>query len=138
MDENDNTSSVRKPIQGFRDLEVFQITYAASSEIHTVIVPRLPREERYDLASQLRRSSKAGPRLIAEGYSKRHQKRGFQKYLDDALAESNETIVSLSQVKDLYGNLVDNDAIERLLATYDRASRQIYRLAQSWKNFTER
>jgi hypothetical protein len=26
-------------------------------------------------------------RLIAEGYAKRHQKAGFQKYLDDALAE---------------------------------------------------
>jgi len=54
------------------------------------------------LVDQLRRSTKAIPRLIAEGHSKRHQKKGFQKYLDDAMTESNETMVSLAQAKDIY------------------------------------
>ncbi len=53
------------------------------------VLPRLPPEEKYDLRDQLSRSSKAVPRLIAEGYAKRHQKYGFHKYLDDAMAESN-------------------------------------------------
>jgi four helix bundle protein len=60
------------------------------------ILPKLLKEEEYDLKNQLRRAVKAIPRLIAEGHSKRHQKRGFQKYIDDAMTESNETIVSLS------------------------------------------
>ena len=67
----------RKPIRSFLDLEVYQNTYAASVQVITKIVPKLPKEEQYDLADQLRRSSKAIPRLIAEGYSKKHQKKGF-------------------------------------------------------------
>ena len=35
------------------------------------IVPKLPDSEKYDLKDQLARSSKAIPRLIAEGYAKR-------------------------------------------------------------------
>ena len=47
------------------------------------VLPRLPNSERFDLKDQLSRSCKAIPRLIAEGYAKRHQKAGFQKYLDE-------------------------------------------------------
>ena len=45
--------------------------------------------------------SKAIPTLIAEGYAKKYQQRGFQKYLQDAMAESNEMIVHLSFTKDM-------------------------------------
>jgi len=66
--------------------------------------------------------------LIAEGYAKRHQKFGFQKYLDDALAESNETIVSLEQTKDIYGSFIDKNLCEELVKKYDILSKQIYTL----------
>jgi len=119
-------------------LEVYQNSYSASIEIITKVVPKLPKEEQSDLANQLRRSSKAIPRLIAEGYSKKHQKKGFQKYLDDALAESNEVIVSLSHVRDLYSRFVEPSLSERLIDTYDKSSRQIYNLARSWQDLKER
>jgi len=63
----------KAPIRNFKDLEVYQTSYKASIEVIKKIVPKLPKEEQFDLADQLRRSSKAVPRLIAEGYSKRHQ-----------------------------------------------------------------
>ena len=128
----------RKPIRSFRDLEVYQNTYAASTEVITKIVPKLPREERHDLADQLRRSSKAVPRLIAEGYSKKHQKKGFQKYLDDAMTESNEMIVSLSHVRDLYSSYVDSVLSEKMIDIYDKSSRQLYNLATKWQDFRKR
>ncbi|MBE0432482.1 four helix bundle protein [candidate division WOR-3 bacterium] len=78
-------------------------------------------------------SVKAIPRLIAEGYSKKHQPKGFQKYLDDALGESNETIVSLSQARDIYG--VENDLCSRVIDEYEIISRQIYKLALVWTSF---
>jgi four helix bundle protein len=102
------------------------------------ILSRLPKEEEYDLKNQLSRSSKAIPRLIGEGHSKKHQKRGFQKYLDDAMTESNETIVSLTQVKDLYGKFIDIDLCEKLLDDYDKISRQLYKLSIAWSNFKDR
>ncbi|MDY6893167.1 MAG: four helix bundle protein [Chloroflexota bacterium] len=131
-------TKVKKPIRSFHDLDVYQNTYEAMLAVFNHILPRLPKEEDYDLKDQLRRSSKAIPRLIAEGHSKRHQKKGFQKYLDDAMAESNETIVSLSQVRDLYYRYVDSNTCNELIDTYDKASRQLYNLSLAWTKFSQR
>ena len=131
-------SEMKKPIRSFRDLEVYQNSYSASIEVVSKIVPKLPKFEQDDLADQLRRSAKAIPRLVAEGYSKKHQKKGFQRYLDDAMAESNEMIVSLSHARDLYPNYVDPKLCENLIDVYDKTSRQLYNLATKWKDFKER
>ena len=119
-------------------MEVYQTAYQAMLEVFRHVLPKLPAEEKYDLVDQLRRSIKAVPRLIPEGHSKRHQKKGFQKYLDDAMAESNETIVSLNQAKDIYSSLVDVKICERLIDIYDKISRQCYNLALAWDKFRER
>jgi four helix bundle protein len=128
----------KKPIRSFQDLDVYQVAYQAMLEVFKHILPKLPAEEKYDLVDQIRRSTKAVPRLIAEGHSKRHQKKGFQKYLDDAMAESNETIVSLTQARDLYSSLVDEKRCDKLIDTYDKISRQCYNLAAAWDKFSER
>src|SRR3990172_3313490 len=128
----------KRPIRSFRDLEVYQNTYSASIDVMGRIVPKLPKFEQNDLADQLRRSCKAIPRLIAEGYSKKHQKKGFQKYLDDAMGESNEMIVSLSHARDLYSSYVDARLCEMLIDIYDKSSRQMYNLATKWRDFKER
>ena len=124
-----------KKIKSFKDLDVYGSSYEAAIKVVMQIVPRLPKEEQYDLADQLRRSAKAVPRLIAEGYAKRHQNKGFQKYLDDALAESNETQVSLEQCKDIYGKYLDGSLCTQLVETYDKISRQLYNLNVAWNNF---
>jgi four helix bundle protein len=127
-----------KKIVSFKDLIVYQNSYKASIEVMTKIVPKLPDEEKYDLKDQLRRSCKAIPRLIAEGYAKRHQMKGFQKYLDDSLGECNEIIVSLSHAKDIYYKYVDTKLCEYLIETYDITGKQIYRLAESWTRIKSR
>ena len=100
------------------------------------IIPKLPDSEKYDLKDQLSRSCKAIPRLIAEGYSKRHQKMGFQKYIDDAMAECNETIVSLEQCRDIYS--IEIELINQLVDIYDKTSRGLYKLSMAWTNFKRR
>lgn len=125
-------------IRSFRDLEVYQNAYRGMLLVHREIVPKLPREEDYDLKDQLRRATKAVPRLIAEGHSKRHQKKGFQKYMDDATAESNETIVSLEQAHDLYPDHVDTNLCVELVDLYDKISRQLHNLAVAWEGFGRR
>jgi four helix bundle protein len=123
-------------IRSFLDLDVYRTSYGASITVLTKIVPKLPKEEQFDLANQLRRSAKAVPRLIAESYSKRHQKRGFQALLDDAMQESNETVVSLSHTKDIYK--IEATLCVELIDTYEKISRQLYRLSLAWGNFKER
>lgn len=65
-------STDQKPIRSFRDLEVYQTTYQAMLIVIKEILPLLPANEEFDLVDQLGRACKATPRLIAEGYAKRH------------------------------------------------------------------
>lgn len=127
--------NIKKPIKSFRDLEVYQNTYKASIVIMTKLIPKLPRTERFDLVDQLSRACKAIPRLIAEGYAKRHQRAGFQKYLDDAMAETNETIVCLEHCKDIYN--INPNSIDILIDIYDKSGRQIFKLASAWYQFKD-
>ena len=60
----------------------------------------------------------------------------IQKYIDDAHTESNETIVGLEQCKDLYK--VNPDLCIKLIDTYDKISRQLFKLAEAWDKFTNR
>lgn len=120
-------------IKSFRDLEVYRNTYTTCIFVIKNIIPKLPESEKYDLKDQLNRSVKAIPRLIAEGYAKRHQKSGFQKYLDDAMAECNETIVGLEMCRDIYN--IDAKLIDKLVDIYDKSGRQLYKLSMAWSKF---
>lgn len=128
----------KKRITSFRDLEVYQNTYKAMFPIMNEIVPKLPDTEKYDLRNQLSRACKSIPRLIAEGYAKRHQKLGFQKYIDDAMAECNEMVVSVSQSRDIYPKYVSLKLCDTLIDVYDKSGRQLYRLGESWTKFKRR
>ena len=128
-----NNSGNKTIIKSFRDLEVYQNTYKAMIIVYKEVLPKLPNSEKFDLHDQLARSTKAIPRLIAEGYGKRHQRAGFQKYLDDAMAECNETIVSLEQARDLYN--IDKKIIDQLVDIYDKSGRQLYKLSIAWSKF---
>jgi len=127
-----------KRITSFRDLEVYQNTYKAMIGVMKEIVPKLPEKEKYDLTDQLSRACKAVPRLIAEGYAKKHQRAGFHKYIDDSMAECNEMIVSLSQARDIYPTYVDANLCDQLIDAYDKSGRQLYKLGVSWMNFKRR
>lgn len=118
----------KKIIKSFRDLEVYQSTYKAMLMVMKEVVIELPDSEKYDLKDQLSRSCKAIPRLIAEGHSKRHQRAGFQKYIDDAIGECNETVVSLEQCRDIYD-------IKANLITELVSARQLYKLGNAWTDF---
>lgn len=127
-----------KKITSYRDLDVYQRSYKASILVMTEIIPKLPESEKYDLRDQISRSSKAVPRLIAEGFAKKHQRAGFQKYLDDALAESNETQVGLCQCKDIYPKHIDLKLCEDLISEYDIISKQIFRLCEAWNKISRK
>lgn len=124
-------------IKSYTDLDVYQRSYKLSIIICTKVVIKLPLEEKFDLTDQIRRSSKAIPRLIAEGFGKKHQKKGYQKYLDDAIAENNETIVSLCHIRDIYPTKLNPDSIQKLIDEYTIVGKQLYKLKQSWDKFCQ-
>jgi len=59
----------------------------------------------------------------------------WKKYLQDAIGECNEMITHLSYVRDLYSNKIDPNLCNKLIDTYDISGKQLYRLAESWKNY---
>lgn len=117
------------------DLEVYQNTFHYSLKIEKEILPKLPDDERYLLKDQMRRASRGIPPLIAEGFAKRHQKKNWSKYLDDALGECNEMIVHLAYTKALYLNRFDPKILDELIDIYDKSGKQLYNLKKSWLNF---
>lgn len=130
MEEQSN-----KTIKTFQDLQVYQNLYKAMALVLTSIIPKLPGEEKYDLAMQMRRACKAGPALIAEGFAKRYQQRNWKKYIDDAIGESNEMINHLSVCIDVYYNYIDVSLCEKTIKLYDMSSRQAYKLRERWEDF---
>jgi len=62
----------KQKIISYQDLEVYQRTYKSGLIVMQQIIPKLPDSEKFDLKDQLSRSSKVVPRLIAEGFAKKH------------------------------------------------------------------
>jgi four helix bundle protein len=74
----------------FRDLRVYQLTRTASAEVFQ-ITQAFPREERFSLTDQIRRSARATKAMISEAWARRRYKAVFINKLDEALGEANET-----------------------------------------------
>ena len=128
-------ASNRKTIKGFQDLEVYQNLYKAMILVHKEIVPRLPKEEKFDLGDQMKRASKGAPALIAEGFAKRYQKRQWKKYLNDTVGECNEMIHHLSVCIDVYDRYVDVKLCKEAIDIYDISCKQLTKLGQIWQNY---
>jgi four helix bundle protein len=76
--------------RSFRDLKVYQAAREAALCIFAA-TKRFPREERYALTDQIRRSSRAVKAMIAEAWARRRYKAAFINKVDEALGEANET-----------------------------------------------
>ena len=63
-------------MQGFRDLKAYQKAYQLAMAIFE-LSKSFPKEERYSLTDQMRRSSRSVVANIAEGYRKRQYPKMF-------------------------------------------------------------
>lgn len=58
-------------IKRFEDLKVWQLSHKLSIEVSD-LVKTFPKDEKYDLADQMRRSARSIPSAIAEGFGRFH------------------------------------------------------------------
>jgi four helix bundle protein len=77
-------------INSFRELDVYKLALDHSQSIYEWSL-ELPKDERYGLSSQIRRSSRAVGALIAEAWARRRYQNAFIEKLTQALAEAKET-----------------------------------------------
>jgi four helix bundle protein len=81
-------------MDGHKSLRVFQLAYELAMEIFEMSKV-FPKDERYSLTDQIRRSSRSVPANIAEGYRKRQYPNAFANKMSDADGEATETQVWL-------------------------------------------
>jgi four helix bundle protein len=86
-------------LKGFRDLKVYQLAYKLAMEIYDKS-KEFPKEERFSLTDQIRRSSRSVAANIAEGFRKRQYPKMFVSKLADADGEATETQVWLDFARD--------------------------------------
>ncbi|HKP85155.1 MAG TPA: four helix bundle protein [Blastocatellia bacterium] len=86
-------------MRGHRDLRVFQLAFRLAMEIFDE-TKSFPKDERYSLTDQIRRSSRSVAANIAEGFRKRQYPNMFISKLADSDAEGAETQVWLDFARD--------------------------------------
>ncbi len=85
--------------RSFRELKVYGAAREAAQRIFAVS-GHFPREERYALTDQIRRSSRAVKAMLAEAWARRRYKAAFINKIDEALGEANETQSWLDDASD--------------------------------------
>jgi len=72
--------------RGYRDLKVYKLSYQLALEIFEV-TKMFPKDERYSLTDQIRRSSRSIPANLAEAWKKRRYEKAFVSKLIDCAGE---------------------------------------------------
>lgn len=108
--------------RGFRDLKVYQLSYQLSVEIFHV-TKAFPKEEKYSLIDQMRRSSRSISTNIFESWSRRKYPKSFVSKLIDAIGEADETTVWLDFSKDFA--YIDIEKYENLFQKYGEVCRML-------------
>lgn len=80
--------------RGYKDMIVYKLAYDTALEVFEV-TKTFPREEKFSLVDQLRRSSRSVTSNIAEAWGKRMYKNNFISKISDSYSEALETMTWL-------------------------------------------
>ena len=118
--------------KGFEGLLAYQKAFAAAMEIFEM-TKGFPKEEKYSLIDQIRRSSRSVCANIAEAYRKRAYHKHFFSKLTDADAECSETIVWLDFA--LSSKYIDNELNSKVKKAYQEIGKLIGYMMQNPEKF---
>ena len=99
-----------------RDLEVYQLAFKTAMSLFEAS-KQFPKEERYSLTDQIRRSSRSVCSCIAEAWRRRRYEAVFINKLSEAEGEAAETQVWIEFAVDC--EYLDKAAARDLYATYE-------------------
>lgn len=109
-------------INGFRDLIVYQKAFKISMDIFE-ITKSFPKEEKYSLTDQIRRSSRSVTANMAEAWARKKYVKHFVSKLTDSLGEEYETENWLDY--SLACNYVDKQTYDKLMSGYDEVRKML-------------
>ena len=120
-------------IRSHKDLKVYQLAYEAALEIHE-ITKSFPREERYSLTDQIRRSSRSVCANLAEAWRKRRYPKNFILKLSDSESESGETQVWLDLSESF--SYIDHKTHDDLYDKYEHIIAMLINISNKPENWT--
>ncbi len=109
-------------MQGYRDLKVYQLAYKLAMEIFNE-TKSFPKDERYSLTDQIRRSSRSVAANIAEAYRKRQYPKMFVSKLADSDGETTETQVWLDFARDC--GYLSAERHDELMKSYEEVGKML-------------
>jgi len=120
---------------GYKDLKVFKLSYRLAMDIFE-ITKTFPKEEKYSLVDQMRRSSRSVPTNIAEAWKKRLYAKMFISKAIDADGEAGETEVWLDFSRD--ARYMTREKYAELISGYDEVNRMLYGMIDKPERFSIR
>lgn len=119
-------------VKSFRNLEVYKISREVSKEIF-LLSQNFPREEKFSLTDQIRRSSRSVGAQIGEAWGKRRYEMHFISKLTDADAEQLETQHWLEVSEEC--QYIDSIKSGELLSKCESIGKMIYRMIEKSSTF---
>jgi len=119
-------------IRSVRELDVYQLAFDTAMEIFE-ITKRFPKEEKFSLIDQIRRSSRSVCTNLAEAWRKRRYKAVFINKLSDAEQEAAETQTWLEFA--LKCNYIDEHIFVKLDEKYEHIFAMLYTMEQKADTF---
>jgi four helix bundle protein len=117
-----------KLILSHKDLEVYKLAYRLAMDIFE-ITKSFPKDERYSLVDQIRRSSRSVPANIAEAYRKRRYEKAFVAKLSDAEGEAGETQTWIDFSKDC--DYISPETCEKINKEYEHVISMLVNMLKS-------
>jgi four helix bundle protein len=125
-----NGTENRKPVQSFRELEVWQRSMELTIMVYR-LTQKFPREEMFGITSQLRRAAISIPSNIAEGQG-RLNTREFRQFLSIARGSTCEVQTQLEIARALgYG---DPELLDETEALSHRVGQMLFKLLSALKS----
>ena len=122
----------KRKYRGYKDLKVFQLSYKLAMEMF-VETRGFPRDEKFSLIDQIRRSSRSIPANLAEGWKKRKYSKMFVSKLIDAAGEAGETEVWLDFSLDC--GYLSKNKYDYFVNGYDEINRMLYGMMEKSDKF---
>ncbi len=119
-------------ILSFRELEVYKLA-REQARIIFITTKRFPKEEKYSLTDQIRRSSRAVNAMVAEAWARRRYPAAFVNKIDEAMGEAMETQAWLDHSVDC--NYLDRGQYRELDEAWQHIGAMLNRMIERSDDF---
>jgi len=128
----------KKPVRGFRDLEIYQKTQEMAAQV-VRLVPDILKGKNYPTEKKVIEMALDIPSQIARSHSQRYEDRpGALRRMEEVLQRCDWMIVHLEQIRDIF---VEDDgekaALTEIIRRYGTVRVKIRNLHKAWKRWGE-